>query len=383
MDLLEKLKSYSVERFIQLFFLGANVCDIKEKNFDSFLAWAMLGKRLSAASDEELSKIIFVKNEFCKRHNLKFEPGYNHNVGHLDMTLKETIPYLHRPLLLYVSSGTMELFGNCIFYIVGFQRLELNGVKYWYRHGPPCSSVKPLLFFHGICTGWFAYFGVVSALGRERAVVLVDLDAIKIKSMQFEMPTSEKYCEIVYKILQRHNISKVSLAAHSFGTITAGWFVRAYPSAVDHLTLIDPVSLLLALPDVAYAFLHRPPSTLIEWIIFLGASRELTISHTLHRNFWWYRNILWLEDVPHSIPVVVGLAQNDEIANTKAVAEYVELCREGRRKAARSSSVSTEDSSSLYTRTAAHAEIHSVHWAGFSHGQVLLTTKACAALAGT
>lgn len=58
-------------------------------------------------------------------------------------------------------------------------------------------------------------------------------------------------------VLEKHKLIRVSLVGHSFGSITAGWFVKRYPSAVSHLTLIDPVSLLLALPDVAHKFLYR------------------------------------------------------------------------------------------------------------------------------
>lgn len=56
---------------------------------------------------------------------------------------------------------------------------------------------------------------------------------------------------------------------HSFGSITAGWFVKANPERVSHMTLVDPVSLLLCLPDVGYTFLYRQPSTVMQWIIFL------------------------------------------------------------------------------------------------------------------
>ena len=34
-----------------------------------------------------------------------------------------------------------------------------------------------------------------------------------------------------------------------------------------NLVLIDPVCLLLTLPDVAYNFLYKPPVTVMEWMI--------------------------------------------------------------------------------------------------------------------
>jgi hypothetical protein len=165
-----------------------------------------------------------------------------------------------------------------------------------------------------------------------RSVFMIDLDAIKINSMVFHMPTPEQFSNKIKILLKRHHVSKVSVVGHSFGTITAGWLVKHQPEIVSHLTLIDPVSLLLGLPDVAYSFLYKKPKSFIEWIIYIFGSRELTISHTLHRQFWWYRNVLWLEEVPSHIGVVVGLAGKDEVLNALALFEYTNLCREKRVK---------------------------------------------------
>ena len=105
-----------------------------------------------------------------------------------------------------------------------------------------------------------------------------------------------------------------------------GWIVLSRPDLVAHLTIVDPVSLLLGLPDVAYNFLYRPPSNLIEGFILYGASREITISHMLHRHFWWHRNILYLEDIPSHIGVVVALSSEDPILNAENVLEYSMHC---------------------------------------------------------
>eukprot|EP01037_Dinobryon_pediforme_P046687 gene46687-60143_t len=136
------------------------------------------------------------------------------------------------------------------------------------------------------------------------------------------MPTPNSFCADVMEILSRHGFETVSVVGHSFGSITSGWFVTRYPQAVSHLTLVDPVSLLLALPDVAHKFLYRSPKTFMEWIIYLLASQEITVSHALRRHFWWYNNVLWLEDLPANIGVVVGVSGKDDINNAAAIFEY-------------------------------------------------------------
>ena len=101
------------------------------------------------------------------------------------------------------------------------------------------------------------------------------------------------------------------------------------------ISILLKISLLLALPDVAYSFLYRTPNKITEYIIYFSASREITISTCnntnnyytsfyyyyyhyyyyliiigLYRNFWWYNNILWLEDIPSHIGVIVGVAES-------------------------------------------------------------------------
>merc|ERR1712146_327900 len=100
-----------------------------------------------------------------------------------------------------------------------------------------------------------------------------------VNSLVFNMPSREEYSNVVKAVLDKHNISHVSVVGHSFGSITAAWFIKCYPDRVSHLTLLDPVSLLLSLPDVAYNFLYRKPKTMVEWYIYLGASQEITVSY--------------------------------------------------------------------------------------------------------
>jgi hypothetical protein len=89
MDTIDKLESYSADKFIELFFLGSKVTEIRQDNFFSFLAWAMYAKHLQDVSQSEKDKIVFVLNEFCRRNNYKVEAGFNENVKHLNMTLQD------------------------------------------------------------------------------------------------------------------------------------------------------------------------------------------------------------------------------------------------------------------------------------------------------
>lgn len=52
------------------------------------------------------------------------------------------------------------------------------------------------------------------------------------------------------------------------------------------------------------------------------ASKDMGISHTLFRRFFWADNILWKEDIGNH-DVTVALAGRDLIVDTSAVARYL------------------------------------------------------------
>ena len=229
----------------------------------------------------------------------------------------------------------------------------------------------------GITTGWGVYIGLIQAMIANRPVFLFDFEAIKLFSLCFDLPSPTEYSNCVRDILDSHRVSKVNVIGHSFGTITAAWFVDHFPEYVAHLTLIDPVSLLLAHPDVAYNFLYRSPSTFIEWVIYYGASQEITIANCLRRNFWWYNNVLWLEDIPSTIGVHVSLAGADQVSRTSTIEEYITSCSEARRQRHEEITKNKNDASSTSSSMANNsvADINYSIRDGHAHAQILVCRK--------
>ena len=99
----------------------------------------------------------------------------------MNFTLQPDIPFLHRPLIIYIFSGLIEMISNMVYTMHGFQRLSLpnTGMKYWYK--PSSSTLNdqqlndkesannyPLLFMHGISLGYLGYYKLITALGKGR-----------------------------------------------------------------------------------------------------------------------------------------------------------------------------------------------------------------------
>ncbi len=135
----------------------------------------------------------------------------------------------------------------------------------------------------------------------------------------------EAMCAEIDQIISYHFPSqKIVLVSHSYGTVISTHLLKT-PSIAERIgpvVLIDPVSILLHLPDVAYNFTRREPIGANEHQLYYFASMDMGVSHTLSRHFFWNENVLWKKDLGGR-KVTVSLGGRDLIVNTEAVGRYL------------------------------------------------------------
>lgn len=137
------------------------------------------------------------------------------------------------------------------------------------------------------------------------------------------MPSEEQFIKQLTQILALHEIFQFVLVSHSYGSVLTTHILRSsLAPRVASMVLIDPVTLLLHLGDVAYNFVYREPKTANQWQLWYFASRDIGVSHTLSRCFFWSANILWKEDL-EGRKVAVVLSGEDQIVNTREVWRYL------------------------------------------------------------
>lgn len=138
-------------------------------------------------------------------------------------------------------------------------------------------------------------------------------------------------CSEIDQILQKHYgpDQKVVLVSHSYGTVITTHLLQTPSIAkrIGPIVLIDPVTILLHLPDVAYNFTRRQPKRANEHQLYYFASMDMGVSHTLSRHFFWNENVLWKKDLGDR-KVTVSLGGRDLIVNTEAVGTYLALAPE-------------------------------------------------------
>mmetsp|Transcript_20358 Transcript_20358/g.37777 ORF Transcript_20358/g.37777 Transcript_20358/m.37777 type:complete len:478 (+) Transcript_20358:55-1488(+) len=326
-DVFDKLKTiesaYTIETFLAGSFRRANLKDICSGNFDSFLAWALYTSHLSDTSDEQKSVISTHRKRIEDQFDLKFEEGFNSTIDHIKFNLDD-LGYVHHPLALSLLVQSMELHSHLTnFYWAGFSRQSVGtGSKrgtYWIREKPD-SRKSPMLFFHGICSGWFFYAKIIKAISSDRTIILYDYDCTKLNSLSFKVATAHDVNDHVVQILQKHEIKeKLTLFAHSWGTYLAGWIIRMNPHLVQHLVLVDPVCFVATFPETVYTVLYKESSTMEDYLLAYFLRADLTLSHTIHRHVSWFNIYFSFDYIPDDIAVTIGLASGDILLSFAAL----------------------------------------------------------------
>ncbi|MCJ1421370.1 hypothetical protein MMC32_007733 [Xylographa parallela] len=339
------------ELYLRKWFNWAPITDIKRENVKEFFCWALLNKGAWGPEDEEeLEQYADSIGELLGR---TLEPGRG-PAKPLRLTL-DKVNMMHRSLIWYCCVAVVDTITYCsmLFYGFQFHRLRLSRtltvfpfrpitltsshktpaktISYWHR--PHTSKNRlPVLFIHGIGIGLYPYVNFLAKLNcneedeapdGQMGVIAIEMMPVSFR-ITSEMPEKDQMCEEILQIVNKHHWEKFVLVSHSYGSVISTHLLkhRKTASRIGPVLLVDPVSFLLHLPDVAYNFTCRPPRRANEHQLYYFASMDMGVSHTLARRFFWSENILWREDIDGR-QLSVALSGQDLIVDTQAVGRYL------------------------------------------------------------
>ncbi|KFY03303.1 hypothetical protein O988_01574, partial [Pseudogymnoascus sp. VKM F-3808] len=218
-------------------------------------------------------------------------------------------------------------------------RSPAKHITYWYR--PHSSKTRlPVLFIHGIGIGLYPYTNLLRDLnnttessGDDAGVGIIALEIMPISS-RITHPALEEDVMVreIQAIVKHHDWSRFILVSHSYGSIISTHLLKSPLTAplICRIVLVDPVSFLLHLPDVAYNFTARQPVRANEYMLWYFGSKDMGVAHSLARGFFWSQNIVWKEDLGvegengvEGRDVTVVLSGRDLILDTEAVRQYL------------------------------------------------------------
>ncbi|KAF6224859.1 hypothetical protein HO133_010053 [Letharia lupina] len=339
------------EKYLSGWMRGAPASEIKRENVKELFCWAFLNKKDHGPEDDDELEEYADETELCLGRRL--EPGRGNAVS-LRVTV-DRFQSLHRSLLWYFCvffvdtitfssliwnsfhfhslpfSQSFDVFPLRPFGLLSKQKTPAKTLTYWHR--PHTSKARlPILFIHGIGIGLYPYVNFLSQINKSSNGRDEDGDigiiAIEIMSVSFRITGAalekDQMCFEIQQILRHHGWHECILASHSYGSVISSHLLHYSETSqlFGPVLLIDPVSILLHLPDVAYNFTARKPIRANEHQLYYFASMDMGVAHTLGRRFFWAENILWKHDMDGR-QVTVSLASRDLIVDTEAVGRYL------------------------------------------------------------
>ncbi|KAI0423542.1 hypothetical protein F5Y09DRAFT_220125 [Xylaria sp. FL1042] len=360
-----------VTGYLRMWFLGADESDIRKDNVREFLSWAFFDRHPGNETATELEELDEYLAEVEKRISYQLEPGRG-KAKSLRLTL-DGVEVRYRSVVWYFIIGVVDLITHFQLSYQGFRhyaqpeshlssviplrlqslfasRRSVSQLSYWYR--PHTAKDKlPLFFLHGIGIGLWPYTQYLSSLNEalmeDDRIGIIALEYLPVSARLTDAPLSqEEFISQIALILVAHGWDQFTVLGHSYGTVLATHMLKS-PSLsprIQSIVLVDPVCILLHLPDVAYNFTRRKPRRANEYLLWYFASMDPGVAHCLGRHFFWKDNIAWKEDllqIPEKPPtngginstvplrkartrkVAVCLAERDLIVNTRTVLQYL------------------------------------------------------------
>ncbi|KFA54177.1 hypothetical protein S40293_06286 [Stachybotrys chartarum IBT 40293] len=357
-----------VDTYLRGWFMGAEMKDICRENMREFLLWAFFEQGCEGLDPDGPAHVRQDLDEYValieQRLGQRLADGRG-PAKSLRLTL-DAVPTAYRGLMWYLVIFLVDQLTHILLTWNGYQyyarapstaldvfpprpqdflsrrRSAAPALSYWF-HPHSDDSKVPLIFFHGIGVGLWTYIRFLLELmpAPGKQAPCSGVMAIEFLPVSFRLtappPDKTEFLRQMTRILEHHGWASYAIASHSYGSVLTTHMLRS-PSLggrVASIVLIDPVTICLHLPSVAYNFTRRQPRRANEWQLWYFASMDPAVALCLGRNFFWRENIIWKEDLMGSESMsgsvasskgrgaAVCLSGKDLIVDTAAVAEYL------------------------------------------------------------
>lgn len=326
-----EVSGWFLERSSQRRWPANRLCEIGQDNMAEFLAWAFFHcdpKNVPDSRRQEFEELLTLGYDWV---DVQFPAGYNPNVKCMRLTM-DSIQSAHRPLMYYcLTAIVLPMVTERLLSARGFTPHKSGSLAYWYRPAPKPSandhtssaSDSPFVFCHGIGPNVLPYVLFIDDMlshASRRDMFLVSLPHISWRIKE-EVPSSAEMVACLSEMLTNWGHESAHFIGHSFGSVPVAWMVRRAPEMVKMATFMDPVCFLLVKPDVCYNFIYRKAATPARLVMEFFAARELYTAHSLSRNFFWFENMLWPEQL--TMPSLIVLSGEDTIVPAHSVRRYM------------------------------------------------------------
>eukprot|EP00928_Gymnodinium_smaydae_P040348 TRINITY_DN27372_c0_g1_i1.p1 TRINITY_DN27372_c0_g1~~TRINITY_DN27372_c0_g1_i1.p1 ORF type:complete len:600 (+),score=126.36 TRINITY_DN27372_c0_g1_i1:195-1802(+) len=325
------------EEWIEGWFQGLPLSEIRRDNVVELYAWAFFAKFVEELSEEEAKEVRQMVDTCVERFGWKLADGYNPDAKPIRIDF-DPVQSWCKGLLYHLGTCALFALARQTMGLFGFKRFGAAGELSFYhrRLAQPAALIlggqdakapekTPVVFIHGLGCGIAPYLPFIRRISKVREVFVVELPEISQVGCERVMPPQEM-AEAIERMLLSHGHSRAVFMGHSYGTAVMSWVIRERKHLVEKAIFMDPICFLLAQPDVAYNFLYRKPSTAFAILAAHFVRWELYTANVLMRNFSWYHNTLWIDELPEDTTVL--LSGMDDIIDPRIIRQYIKAYQE-------------------------------------------------------
>ncbi|RFU79290.1 hypothetical protein TARUN_2930 [Trichoderma arundinaceum] len=357
----------SMEGYLRWWFMGAELKDIRRDNLRDFLLWGFFDQagedvEMNGGAPEDVARDL---DDFVTKIEQRLGRPLRDGRGSatcIRLTLDD-VETTYRGITWYAVIFFVDQITHLALSWQGFKfyargpatalatfpprpqeiftsrRSRAPQLSYWYRPHAT-NDCDPVVFFHGIGVGLWTYVDFLADIhaakenGGGRGIGIIAVEILPVSFRLTSPPLGKaEFLRQMGKILEHHQWDKFTVTSHSYGSVQTTHLLHspALRHMVTSVVLIDPVTVMLHLPDVAYNFTRRRPREAYEWLLWYFASTDPGVAYSLGRYFLWRENIIWKEDLLYHgnaeprerRKVAVCLAGRDILVDTSSVAQYL------------------------------------------------------------
>ena len=352
------------EKFLSGWFRGAKPEDIGREELRSFLNWAFWDGRAKLGQDgedededemgeyfhkiEKMMRTPFAEGKGKARAlRLTLDPiemecrtlawyglmMFADTVTHVTM-LRNGFEYFK------TRQSSLQIFPPRPLAAGALQKSPANNLSFWLKRHTSRTRL-PVVYVHGIGVGLINQVKFLRELDeklngdatlreKDGEVGILVLEILQISSrLTIPVLRREEFLSQLTTLVEYAGFNRFVVGSHSYGSVLHTHILN-HPPLADRISgslLVDPVTILLHMPDVAYNFTVRPPRKTNEWLLWHFASRDPGVAWTLGRHFFWFENLLWRDHitslVKDGMKVTASLASHDLIVDTEPVGTYL------------------------------------------------------------
>ncbi|KAF4120390.1 hypothetical protein GMORB2_3191 [Geosmithia morbida] len=323
------------EAYLRWWFLGSDRHDIRRDNVREFITWgffdrdslypdvhpedAELQKEIDeyvAAFEKKLGSPLAEGRGPAKSLRLTVDPiqtAYRGLAWYSVVFLIDQLTHLSMALMGFRYHPPAE--GAPVFpprpqVLLASETSPASSLGYWFKPHRAGPDTLPVVFFHGIGIGLWTYLRFFCGIskpndnGSSLGVIAIEMLPISFR-LTSPLPRQSEFVRQVTNILDYHGWDQVSAVSHSYGSVPTTHIIRSpeLKHRVTSVVLLDPVTILLHLPYVAYNFTRRAPSATNEWVLWYFASTDPGVAHCLGRHFFWRHNAVFKRELLAPVPI--------------------------------------------------------------------------------